>query len=275
MPSYICGAPLLARELQHEVALADHLLARDRHADRRLAVGRERAGADAGCTFRRARARSRPRPRMAAQCGSPSAPSSPSSKPTLPVRLRVVPACPSRPAGTPSFQLAVWGALQEIPYGDTLAYGELARRLGHANGARAVGLANGANPLPVIVPCHRVIGADGSLTGFGGGLHIKRALLALEGAACVSRSVQRHPGAARRGRRPSQRSGVRWTLISSRQRTLIGRCAACVHFLTRRCEPWSGPIADRIARTAQLPSAVAGPSRCRCFRRGFAAPPWL
>ena len=90
-----------------------------------------------------------------------------------------------RPAGTP-FQLSVWQALRLIPYGETLSYGELARGLGHPQGARAVGLANGANPLPIIVPCHRVIGADGSLTGFGGGLPIKRALLALEGAACVS-----------------------------------------------------------------------------------------
>jgi methylated-DNA-[protein]-cysteine S-methyltransferase len=89
------------------------------------------------------------------------------------------------PEGTP-FQLTVWRALREIPYGETLSYGALARRLGQANGARAVGLANGSNPLPIIVPCHRVIGADGSLTGFGGGLYIKRALLALEGAACVS-----------------------------------------------------------------------------------------
>jgi len=92
---------------------------------------------------------------------------------------------PLDPEGTP-FQLGVWRALREIPYGETLAYGALARRLGHVNGARAVGLANGSNPLPIIVPCHRVIGADGSLTGFGGGLYIKRALLALEGAACVS-----------------------------------------------------------------------------------------
>jgi methylated-DNA-[protein]-cysteine S-methyltransferase len=89
------------------------------------------------------------------------------------------------PRGTP-FQLAVWEALRLIPYGETLSYGELARRLGHPQGARAVGLANGANPLPIIVPCHRVIGADGSLTGFGGGLPIKRALLGLEGAACVA-----------------------------------------------------------------------------------------
>jgi methylated-DNA-[protein]-cysteine S-methyltransferase len=66
-----------------------------------------------------------------------------------------------------------------------VSYGQLARQLGLANGARAVGLANGANPLPIIVPCHRVIGADGSLTGFGGGLPIKRALLSLEGAPCA------------------------------------------------------------------------------------------
>lgn len=89
------------------------------------------------------------------------------------------------PTGTP-FQLSVWQALREIPYGQTTSYGELARRLGQAGAARAVGLANGSNPLPIIVPCHRVIGADGSLTGFGGGLYIKRALLALEGAACAT-----------------------------------------------------------------------------------------
>jgi methylated-DNA-[protein]-cysteine S-methyltransferase len=89
------------------------------------------------------------------------------------------------PRGTP-FQLAVWQVLRAIPYGQTMSYGEIARGLGRSEAARAVGLANGANPLPIIVPCHRVIGADGSLTGFGGGLPIKRALLQLEGAACVS-----------------------------------------------------------------------------------------
>jgi methylated-DNA-[protein]-cysteine S-methyltransferase len=89
------------------------------------------------------------------------------------------------PEGTP-FQLAVWAQLRAIPFGETRSYGELARDLGLAGGARAVGLANGANPLPIIVPCHRVIGADGSLTGFGGGLYIKRALLSHEGAACVA-----------------------------------------------------------------------------------------
>lgn len=91
---------------------------------------------------------------------------------------------PLAPGGTP-FQRRVWAALAAIPYGETVSYGELAQRLGMPGGSRAVGLANGANPLPVVVPCHRVIGADGSLTGFGGGLDLKRRLLELEGAACV------------------------------------------------------------------------------------------
>jgi len=85
------------------------------------------------------------------------------------------------PRGT-EFQRRVWRALADIPFGRTISYGELARRIGKPSASRAVGLANGANPLPIIVPCHRVIGADGSLTGFGGGLPIKRRLLALEGA---------------------------------------------------------------------------------------------
>jgi len=83
------------------------------------------------------------------------------------------------PEGTP-FYRRVWEQLQAIPYGETITYGELARRVGKPNGARAVGLANGRNPLPVVIPCHRVVGADGSLTGYGGGLEIKRALLELE-----------------------------------------------------------------------------------------------
>ena len=74
----------------------------------------------------------------------------------------------------------VWGALREIPYGETRSYGELAARLGTGGAARAVGLANSRNPVAVIVPCHRVIGADGSLTGFGGGIPRKRTLLDLE-----------------------------------------------------------------------------------------------
>jgi methylated-DNA-[protein]-cysteine S-methyltransferase len=78
------------------------------------------------------------------------------------------------------FERRVWEALREIPYGETVSYGELARSLGQPSAARAVGLANGRNPIAVIVPCHRVIGADGSLTGYGGGLERKRALLELE-----------------------------------------------------------------------------------------------
>ena len=85
------------------------------------------------------------------------------------------------PAGTP-FQRRV-GRPQAIPYGETLSYGDLARRIGMPAAVRAVGAANGANPIAIIVPCHRVIGADGSLTGFGGGLPAKRALLDLEQGA--------------------------------------------------------------------------------------------
>jgi O-6-methylguanine DNA methyltransferase len=82
-------------------------------------------------------------------------------------------------AGTP-FQQRVWAALQRIPYGTTTSYVALARQIGSPGAMRAVGLANGANPVAIVVPCHRVIGADGSLTGFGGGLRIKRTLLDLE-----------------------------------------------------------------------------------------------
>lgn len=81
-----------------------------------------------------------------------------------------------------AFQLRVWAELRRIPYGQTISYGELARRLGQPRAARAVGAANGANPIPIIVPCHRVIGASGKLTGFGGGLATKAELLALESA---------------------------------------------------------------------------------------------
>ena len=96
---------------------------------------------------------------------------------------------PLAPRGT-EFQRQVWRALTEIPYGKTISYGELARRIRNPSASRAVGLANGANPLPIIVPCHRVIGADGSLTGFGGGLPIKRRLLALEGTTTESPTLE-------------------------------------------------------------------------------------
>jgi methylated-DNA-[protein]-cysteine S-methyltransferase len=92
---------------------------------------------------------------------------------------------PLRPEGTP-FQLAVWGKLQRIPYGEVISYGELARRIGKPQASRAVGAANGKNPIPIVIPCHRVIGSNGKLTGYGGGLPIKEALLKLEGARLMN-----------------------------------------------------------------------------------------
>lgn len=89
-------------------------------------------------------------------------------------------ALPLHPLGTP-FQLAVWEQLARIPFGAAISYTELAQRIGKPTAMRAVGAAIGRNPLPIVLPCHRVIGADGSLTGYSGGLRIKRHLLALEG----------------------------------------------------------------------------------------------
>jgi methylated-DNA-[protein]-cysteine S-methyltransferase len=102
-------------------------------------------------------------------------------------------------SGSP-FQRRVWRALQDIPYGETISYGELARRIGVPSASRAVGVANGHNPISVIVPCHRVIGADGSLTGYGGGLERKRVLLELEAGV---QSLDNAPGGS------TNRSGVR------------------------------------------------------------------
>jgi len=93
---------------------------------------------------------------------------------------------PLAPTGS-LFQLAVWTELTKIPYGSTVSYGDIARALGkRLVASRAVGLANGANPISVIVPCHRVIGSDGSLTGYGGGLERKEVLLRLEGAGAAT-----------------------------------------------------------------------------------------
>lgn len=86
---------------------------------------------------------------------------------------------PLSPVGT-EFQRKVWRALLDIPYGETESYGALARRIGCPGGARAVGLANHNNPLPILIPCHRVVGAKGQLTGYAGGLELKQVLLALE-----------------------------------------------------------------------------------------------
>jgi methylated-DNA-[protein]-cysteine S-methyltransferase len=88
---------------------------------------------------------------------------------------------PLAPRGT-TFQQQVWQSLRDVPYGETISYATLAARIGKPSAVRAVGAANGRNPLPIVVPCHRVIGADGSLTGFGGGVPTKQFLLQLEGA---------------------------------------------------------------------------------------------
>mgnify|MGYP000055682915 CR=1 FL=1 len=93
---------------------------------------------------------------------------------------------PLAPKGT-EFQLKVWNELQKIPYGMTLSYREVAKRVGNEKACRAVGMANNRNPIPIIIPCHRVIGSNGELVGYGGGLHIKMRLLELEKAFVISR----------------------------------------------------------------------------------------
>lgn len=95
---------------------------------------------------------------------------------------------PLAPEGTP-FQRAVWQALETIDYGQTLSYGQLAERIGRPAASRAVGAANGRNPLPIVVPCHRVIGASGALTGFGGGLPTKQFLLELEASPAHAQAL--------------------------------------------------------------------------------------
>ena len=104
---------------------------------------------------------------------------------------------PLRAQGT-DFQRRVWRELTKIPFGETWSYGQLARRIENPNGSRAVGLANGRNPIAIVVPCHRVIGADGSLTGFGGGIERKQWLLAHEG----------HPGTRQLSLEDGARAGA-------------------------------------------------------------------
>jgi len=99
---------------------------------------------------------------------------------------------PLAPRGT-SFQRTVWAALLAIPYGETTSYGELARTIGRPTASRAVGAANGRNPLSIVIPCHRVIGADGSMTGYGGEISRKRILLDLEARVRGIRPGERHP----------------------------------------------------------------------------------
>ncbi|HEU0163014.1 MAG TPA: methylated-DNA--[protein]-cysteine S-methyltransferase, partial [Rhizomicrobium sp.] len=93
---------------------------------------------------------------------------------------------PLAPEG-PAFEMRVWQALREIPFGTTTSYGAIARAIGQPGAARAVGAANNANPIALVIPCHRVIGADGQLVGYGGGLALKRALLEHEARVCGTR----------------------------------------------------------------------------------------
>ena len=97
---------------------------------------------------------------------------------------------PVVPTGTP-FQLATWSAPREIPYGETRSYSEIARSIGRPRAVRAVGAANGRNPVPIVIPCHRVIGASGDLIGFGGGIPVKRYLLELEGGGSLFHSTRK------------------------------------------------------------------------------------
>jgi methylated-DNA-[protein]-cysteine S-methyltransferase len=116
-------------------------------------------------------------------------------------------------AGT-EFQISVWEALLDIPYGTTTSYRELAARVGRPKAVRAVAAANGANPISIVVPCHRVVGSDGSLTGYGGGLEAKRFLLALERRGPIDGSATRkslprrlRPASRSAARRPARRVG--------------------------------------------------------------------
>jgi methylated-DNA-[protein]-cysteine S-methyltransferase len=106
--------------------------------------------------------------------------------------IRALERVPVATVGT-DFQRKVWAALQRIPAGETRSYGQLAAEIGEPDAARAVGLANGQNPIAIVIPCHRVIGADGSLTGFGGGLPRKRWLLTHEGAAYKENRAPKRP----------------------------------------------------------------------------------
>jgi methylated-DNA-[protein]-cysteine S-methyltransferase len=119
-------------------------------------------------------------PRLALESGRAPAPIRRALDDYFAGRLEALDEIVCQPDGT-SFQQSVWTALRAIPAGQTLSYGALAARLGNAKAVRAVGLANGANPIPIVIPCHRVIGSNGSLTGYGGGLDRKRWLLAHEG----------------------------------------------------------------------------------------------
>ena len=164
---------------------------------------------------------------------------------------------PLRLEGTP-FQIAVWSALLDIPYGRTAAYGLLAGRIGRPRSARAVGAANGRNPISIVVPCHRLIGADGGLTGYGWGLERKRSLLELEGA---DHSKCEPPGGARP--RQAGDSG-RVTVSRSADRPWI--VLPLVSGLT------TGSWTPLVALPSQLPKKSLSTSSWRCTAASFQ--PW-
>jgi len=132
------------------------------------------------------------------------------------------------PSGSP-FQRRVWQALQEIPFGKTSSYGEIARRVGRERGARAVGAANHHNPLGIVVPCHRVIGSSGQLTGYAGGLSRKQWLLEHEGAAFQQRSLLDHEGAASQQRSLLEHGGA-----ASQRQSLLDHEGAAPPLATTR-----------------------------------------
>jgi O-6-methylguanine DNA methyltransferase len=165
-----------------------------------------------------------------------------------------------------AFQKKVWSALRRVPYGETISYGELARATGSPNAVRACGSANGANPAPLFVPCHRAIAGDGSLGGFGGGLPLKRRLLALERGEELLESVRPRargasPGGTRTRRRATERAGAG---PAAREARSAAKSAA-----KPRAKPGAKP-ATTASRAAGKPAAqrAAGVAGKGAGRRG-------
>jgi methylated-DNA-[protein]-cysteine S-methyltransferase len=169
---------------------------------------------------------------------------------------------PLAPAGT-GFQRRVWSALESIPYGETSGYGELAARLGRPDAARAVGAANGRNPLSIIVPCHRLVGAGGALTGYGGGLDRKRFLLALE-AGVSGRRTYTLLGP---DRRPYE-SALPGTLGGHRRNRVYGRldCAGARRWIAK-----GHYVSQRVFFADEATAVAAGYRPCgACLRAEYA-----
>jgi methylated-DNA-[protein]-cysteine S-methyltransferase len=170
---------------------------------------------------------------------------------------------PLAPAGT-AFQRRVWAALERIPFGETARYGELAEALGAPRAARAVGAANGRNPISIVVPCHRLVGADGTLTGYGGGLERKRFLLALE-AGVSGRRTYTLLGPDRR----PYRSALPGTLGGHRGNRVYGRldCAGARRWIAK-----GHYVGQRVFFADEATAIAAGYRPCaRCLGERYAA----